>query len=356
MMETNIEKIIGAFIFPDVWMTWDQKEAKNTYAALQEFGINTIFTEAEHYRRDLIDRAHDMDMRWFGSIACFSDHANDNQLVRERRQLWPVSEDGRRRPQMEWYIGVTPSFEEYNRLRLDLLQKLVRDYPLDGFFLDFIRWPIHWELELRPGAARPLDGSFDAHTLERFQRQTGLQIPARLTTTPEKANWIHEHHRQTWIDFKCSVVTGFVSEAVERIQATRGQDFRTGLFILPLPANELQAIAGQRLSELGSLVDFLAPMLYHAILLQPPAWVADTVKHFTQPAAGKLLPVVQVDSAEGTEAGADWGPPVPPDEWETVARTVLQTPGARGLIAFTGTSLFRDQRGEGLASVVKKSS
>jgi hypothetical protein len=123
---------------------------------------NTLCTESETYRDDLIALAHGLGLRWFGGIACFSDHAHGHQVLNDRPEMWPIDESGARRPGMEWYIGLTPSFEDYAGSRLDLAERLVRAHDLDGFLLDFIRWPVHWELERRPDAAQPLQSSFDA--------------------------------------------------------------------------------------------------------------------------------------------------------------------------------------------------
>ena len=95
-------------------------------------------------------------------------------------------------------------------------------------------------------------------------------------------------------------------------------------------------------------MDLIAPMAYHAILHQPPGWVGEVVQSFASSVPGQVLPVLQVDSAEGAEAGADWGPPVPPGEWEEVVQQALDVHSIRGLVAFTGTALLRNGRGERL--------
>jgi hypothetical protein len=278
-------RIVGAFIFPDVWEQWTEDEAKQQLDNLAGFGVNAIFTESETYRDDLIEWTHERGFRWFGAIACFSDHANDHQLLRKRPELWPVEESGRPRPQMEWYIGVTPTFNDYNQSILERAQRVVEAHSLDGLFLDFIRWPIHWELEARAGAPTPSQSSFD---------------------------------------------------------------LMLGLYVPPLPCDELESWAGQRLSELSSLVDVISPMAYHAILHRSPPWVGEVIADLSTQVHHPLLPVLQVDSEGGKEAGADWGPPIPLEEWESVVRLVSESPTVSGLVAFTGTALLGEGRGESL--------
>ncbi len=351
-----MDRIIGAFIFPNVWQTWTGSEAERILRTLAEFGINTIFTESEFYRDDLIEITHRLGLRWVGGIACFSDHAHQHRLLQDRPELWPIDETGRRRPQMEWYIGITPTFEDYNTSRLELADQLVRNHPLDGFFLDFIRWPIHWELELRPGATRPLQSSFDPHTLARFQAETGIELPTELGDISNQARWILSHHFTAWTDFKCRVITNFVQQASIRLRKIRGQDFLLGLYVLPFSPELLEPLAGQRLQNLAPWVDMIAPMAYHAILYRPIQWIGEVIQNMTSLVADKILPVLQVDSTEGAEKGADWGPPIPVHEWKDALRLTLNSSGIRGLIAFTGTALFRDHRGESLQAILSSSS
>ncbi len=347
-------RIVGAFIFPDVWQQWTEDEAKHQLDNLAGFGVNALFTESDTYRDDLIEWAHQRGFQFFGAIACFSDHANGHQLLGQRPELWPVEASGRRRPQMEWYIGVTPTFDDHNQLILKRAQHVVETYSLDGLFLDFIRWPIHWELEARAGGPTPSQSSFDPHTQQRFQEATGIQLPGKLAGIADRARWILNHHSGQWRDFKCSVITDFVGQMVTRLRAVREDDLMLGLYVPPLSCDGLESWAGQRLSDLSSLVDVISPMAYHAILHRSPPWVGEVIAEVSTQVSHPLLPVVQVDSEEGKEAGADWGPPIPLEEWESVVRLVLESPDVSGLVAFTGTALLSEGRGERLLKSLKQ--
>ncbi len=341
-----MDRLVGAFIFPEVWQAWTGAEAANVLASLHGLGVNTICTESETYRDDLIAKAHALGLRWFGGIACFSDHARRHQILYNRPELWPIDETGARRPPMEWYVGVTPSFEDYNASRIELAEQIVRAHDLDGFLLDFIRWPFHWELELRPGAAQPRQCSFDPHTLARFQEETDIILPLDLADAAGCAAWILAHHPQAWQSFRCGVITGFCRQAVDRLRAARTPALRVGLYALPVPGPSLAWIAGQQLSDLAPLVDLVAPMTYHAILHRPVQWVGDTLQAFASAFPGQVLPVLQVDSEEGTAAGADWGPPIPLGECREVVQLALDQDGTRGLVAFPGTALLGRGGGE----------
>ena len=124
---------------------------------------------------------------------------------------------------------------------------------------------------------------------------------------PRQADWILSHHREAWTNFKCQVITQFIAAARERIRVRKGEAFNLGVYLVSAPDEQRAELVGQRVSDLVLLVDFLAPMVYHAIVHQTPAWVAQTTSDVNQLAPGKALPVLQADSAEGAEAGADWG-------------------------------------------------
>jgi len=140
----NAERIFGAFLFAEDWQPWSPSEASSQFDVLAARGVNAVFTEAETYRDDLIEAAHHAGLSFIGGIACFSDHAHQNQVLEQRPELWPIDASGARRTPMEWYVGVTPTFEDYAAGRLALAEQLVAQHALDGFVLDFIRWPIHW--------------------------------------------------------------------------------------------------------------------------------------------------------------------------------------------------------------------
>ena len=169
----NYDKNCRRFYFPDGVGILGSCRGNPGFQIAANFGVNTITTESLTYRDDLIDLAHALDMRFVGGISCFSEHGGSNQLLHKRPELWPILETGEKRPLMEWYIGVTPTFDDYNQSRLDEIERIMRDHALDGMCLDFVRWPLHWELELRPGAPEPFQSSFDLHTLARFSDYAG---------------------------------------------------------------------------------------------------------------------------------------------------------------------------------------
>ena len=154
--------------------------------ALRDVGVNAIMTETESYDISIIEATHNKSLRFYAGVTCFSDHAARFRIINERPELWPILENGERRPQMEWYIGMTPTDSRRQEEVLAAIASIARAYPVDGLFLDFVRWPLHWEIELRPGRDEP--AGFQVSTL-RHSSNSKLHMerfPVTLARSPRK--------------------------------------------------------------------------------------------------------------------------------------------------------------------------
>ena len=100
-------RAIGAFVFPEAWK--DLSLFRKVLASFREHGVTAILTESETYEPTAIEAVHDLGLRFYAGIACFSDHAAMFRSLTERPELWPILENGERRPLMEWYIGISPT-------------------------------------------------------------------------------------------------------------------------------------------------------------------------------------------------------------------------------------------------------
>ena len=222
-------------------------------------------TESDSYELSALDATHKAGLRFFAGIACFSDHASNFRSLNKRPELWPVLENGERRPQMEWYVGMSPTDRTRQGEALAEIKSIALTYPVDGVFLDFARWPLHWEIELRPGRGRPLDLTFDPATLAKFEEATGA-LPRGLDSTSARAVWIRENRLGEWLEFKCRVVYDFVGEARNALRETKA-DAELGLLrrpgresldgVLDRPAHQRSRTVG-RLGRTHALPQHLA--------------------------------------------------------------------------------------------------
>ncbi|WP_139167937.1 hypothetical protein [Bauldia litoralis] len=339
------DRIIGAFVFPDAWS--DLEVFRALLAEFQRFGVSAIVTETDTYCAAAIDAVHERGMQFFAGIACFSDHASNFKTLAARPELRPVLENGEPRSQMEWYVGITPTDRRHQESVLNKIRLIAASNEIDGLFLDFVRWPLHWELELRPGQEPPMDSSFDEATLEIFAEATRLRPPSSRRAVADRAAWILGSHRTEWVNFKCQVITSFVHEARAALLDARRRS-KLGAFLVPDGALTSESFTGQRWEDLVPLIDWAAPMLYHNILLQPPAWIGQMVDHAVSMAGSKTLPVLQADSNRDPAVAADWGPPMDIDNWRAALTEVAGRDDIAGLVVFPGPGLLEDGRGEAL--------
>jgi hypothetical protein len=340
-------RIIGAFVFDAFWES--PLRAGPALRSLRDCGVNAIMTESDAYDRSAIDLTHQEGLRFYAGVACFSDHASDFRLLEERPELWPILENGEPRTQMEWYIGMSPTDRRRQEEALATIRSIATNYPIDGLFLDFVRWPLHWEIELRPGRSRPLDSSFDANTLKQFEEATGLLPQTGVETPAGRAAWIRENRLAQWIDFKCSVVTSFVREARSALKGVR-PEAELGVYLVPDVDGLTEPLTGQRLGDLAPLVEWAAPMLYHNILLRAPSWINVALSHVVSTAGSKTLPVVQADSNRDPGLIADWGPEMTDADFRAVLSEIAAKPEVAGLIVFPGAALSGG-RAEALAAM-----
>jgi hypothetical protein len=329
-------RIVGAFVFPEFWE--NSSRLRSNLHALRDVGVNSIMTENDRYDFSAIEATRNSGLRFYAGVACFSDHSANFRFIKDRPELWPILENGERRPRMEWYVGMTPIDSRRQEEVLATIGSIARTYPVDGLFLDFVRWPLHWEIELRPGRRKPLDSSFDPTTLAKFETTYGA-LPGDLNSIPAKAVWIRENRLLEWIEFKCQTITDFVAKARSVLKDAR-PNAELGVYVVPDMGGLTEPLTGQQVRDLAPLADRIAPMLYHNILLQPPAWVGSALKGAFEIAGAKTLPVVQADSNRDPNDTADWGPPMSAENFSACLDQVRRQDHIGGLIVFPGQALI----------------
>ena len=142
----------------------------------------------------------------------------------------------------------------------------------------------------------------------------------------------------------------FVGEARNALRETKA-DAELGLYVVPDVNRLTESLTGQRISDLARLVDWVAPMLYHNILLQPPTWIASAVSSVVKVAGKKTLPVLQADSNRDPAVAGDWGPPMSNSDWSETLSQVAGRPEIDGLIVFPGMALM-GERGDSLRAML----
>ena len=131
----------------------------------------------------------------------------------------------------------------------------------------------------------------------------------------------------------------FVGEARNALKETKA-DAELGIYVVPDVNGVTESLTGQRIGDLAPLVDWIAPMLYHNILLRPPSWVASALSSVVKVAGKKTLAVLQADSNRDPAVVGDWGPPMSDADWSETLSHLAKRSDIGGLIVFPGMALM----------------
>jgi hypothetical protein len=145
-------------------------------------------------------------------------------------------------------------------------------------------------------------------------------------------------------------VNDFVGEARNALREAK-PEAELGIYVVPDVNGLSESSTGQRTNDLARLVDWIAPMLYHNMLLQPPTWVGTALSSVITVAGKKTLPVLQADSNRDPAVAGDWGPPMSDANWSDTLSQVAGRPEVGGLIVFPGMALMGD-RGNSLRAML----
>ena len=300
--------MIGVFCFESTWAGWTDGQLAAELADLRALGVTAVVTETNQPPIRLMREAEGVGLETHVSVPCFSAHAYPELI--EGLDVHPVQEDGSRRHQMEWYTGLIPTHEDYNRGLLERIGVIAEARPA-GVVMDFIRWPLHWELELRASMPEPEESSFDVRSIEAFGRwldERGMPADGSLDSA-----LLMGPLRDEWTDFKCDVITNFACEAAASVRAA-DLAISVGAFIVPARHEDRRRLVGQDVGSLSECLDILYPMTYHAMLQEPPGLVGRISGDVGERSSAPVIPVVQVTADHEVADPWDWGAELPASE------------------------------------------
>ncbi|HUT17834.1 MAG TPA: hypothetical protein VM366_01645 [Anaerolineae bacterium] len=292
------------------------KSPAEQVAILRSWGNTAIFGGYKDLA--FLEAAHEAGMAVYAEFGCFLGQEWWEALPESR----PVTAEGRPLEPEGWYYGVNPSLPAVRQARLEALEALLAAYPIDGVWLDFIRWPCHWEVH-EPYLPRT---SFDAGTVARFCRDTGIEVQAREPRAA--AETIRGQHAKAWRTWRCEQITSWVAEARAVVERVRPGAI-LGLFGVPWRLADYDGaildVIGQDYRALGAEIDVFSPMVYHRMCGHGPAWVGAVTAHVHEQSHKAVWPIVQsVDQPDALSA----------EEYATVLDVALNHPAADGVLVF----------------------
>jgi len=286
-------------------------------AWLRSVGCTAIFGGYED--PDFVAAAHAVRMPVYAEFGCFVGQQWWEQAPESR----PITADGAPLEPEGWYCGVSPSIPDVRQKRLAALESLLVQHELDGVWLDFIRWPCHWEV---PDPALPRT-SFDPFTLAAFCRDTGITIP--VTDPASAVRLLLGTHEAEWTAWRCAQITSWVADARAVLRRVRPQAL-LGLFGIPWRLSDrggaILNIIGQDYRALGEHVDVFSPMAYHRMCGYPVEWIGDVAAEVRALSRKPVWPIIQSVDEPSALSAAEYG---------QALDIVLRHPAADGVLVFT---------------------
>ena len=289
---------------------------------LSDYNINAVFVSHSELADDIIRRAHREGARVYAEFGVFMGPGTAEKYP----ELWPLNEKGQRQEKDEWYLGLCPNVAWYRDEKIELLRRFAAQHDIDGIWLDFIRYPGHWEVH----QPRLEQGCLNRACLAAFQKATGLKLPPGPVA--RQAELLLEKHRAEWTAFKCRTIFEFCRDARRALKEKRPNAL-LGAFVVPWTESDygdaIHEIIAQDFAQLAQVLDVFSPMSYHAMCGWPIEWVGQFNEYVTRKTGRDVWPIVQATEREGRYGDA----PVDADAFRKVLTQGLSG-GATGVLMF----------------------
>ncbi|MDE7458614.1 MAG: family 10 glycosylhydrolase [Muribaculaceae bacterium] len=173
------------------------------------------------YLQFFIDECHKRDMRLSASFSimpcgsaywqrglCYQDTVYDKWLAIERR---PDNTFSDMRDTRKAAVFLNPALPEVQEYALDLIMELVNNYDIDGFSLDYCRYP-------------DADSEFSDFSRADFEKYIGEPVanwPDDIFTYDEEGNRIDGPLAKQWWAYRAKVISDFIRQASDSIHAAK---------------------------------------------------------------------------------------------------------------------------------------
>ncbi|MCR2824971.1 hypothetical protein [Microbacterium sp. zg.Y909] len=331
------QTIIGVFLIERTLRSRENTEAILDLLAGQQ--VSDVFVELRNPPEWLADECRARGMRLIIAMTCFFDE--DLPAAQRPSVVVPINAEGIARPKLEWYTGAVPTDDAIAEGLASRAVKLLETSGADGLALDFIRWPMHWEVELRAGTSGRDTASFDATTIAAFNERAGLSLPTGDARAA--AAIILASHADEWEAFRAQVIDGIVAEIASAVRK-HSPSIWLAAFLVPLGERERIAAVGQSAAALSNHLDALLPMAYHAMTGRgtDDAWTQFIEVRAHAPSTC-VVPVVQTTASPEFSGQWDWGTEF--DFGDLVPTLMRLRSVGDGFILFPGESVSADDWG-----------
>ena len=246
-------------------------------------GANSIFTGAQNLSNESVHHIKKSKLKVFIEFGIFQ----GEDLWQKYPDSRPIDKNGKPMDKIHWYAGVCPNNPEVRKFILTSIYRLIEVYEIDGLWLDFIRYPCHWEKIRNTDIT---EYCFCQICLSKFNKDVGGKPAGKK-----------------WTNWKCQQITDFVADVKKIIP----KNMLLGMFAVPWQRYEysgaIDKIIGQDFGLLSKCVDIFSPMVYQKFCNRPISWIDSTVKYFSYMTKKPILPSIQTEDREGKINATEFG-------------------------------------------------
>ncbi len=294
-------------------------------------GMNSVFVRSVSFNREFYENAREQGMKIFVEFPTLL----GRDYLSSHPEAWPVNEKGEQAPPASWFMGICPTDQDFWDYRVGQLEDILRDFDVDGIFLDYVHWHAQFE------TSDPIlpETCFCDGCTGLFSKDKELDVQGG--DIPEKATWIMENADREWRDWRNSILNGWVSGMGEIVKDMRPEAL-LGIFYCSWYPEEhdsaLYRTLGIDVAAFARLADVLSPMLFHKMKEKEPSWAGEYIRwldeHTGAGTKGKPLiwPIVQSHNNPQV---------VSPEEFREVMLEGSVYPGS-GIMMFSDRSLLED--------------
>ena len=136
---------------------------------LADYGVNAVWIGSGRLNHDEIARLKAAGARVFAEFNTL----HEAGYLRDHPDAAPIGPDGEVCPPPDGWQGICPTHPGYRRYRMEAFRAVLRDFAVDGIWLDYHHAHAAWE------RAEPIlpDTCFCPRCLAAFERETGRDLP-----------------------------------------------------------------------------------------------------------------------------------------------------------------------------------
>lgn len=313
--------IKGIFLLEGI----DKKKADQAF----KLGAKAIFTGYESLivNRDLIGKLKNRGIKVYAEVGLFVGEEWWQKCPDSR----PFSQSGKPIEKINWYAGVCPNHLEVRKEKLAEIKSLIGKFDIDGVWLDFIRYPCHWE-EVRNREIT--EYCFCQNCVTGFEKSA--KIPRVVVRQRAEFPRGGGKTEELWIQWKCDQITNFVAEIRILINQS-GKNIKLGMFSIPWKKEDfngaIRKIIGQDFRSLAKYIDFFSPMVYQKFCGRDVEWIGKIVRYMAEITGKPILPIIQTEDRAGKISQ------------EEFRQEIIQStkPPSAGVIVFFLEDLLKDE-------------